>query len=157
MTPATEEADGEDMRICKICEAEETRTVKYDIPAEGERIVKFVNMNKMHFTIDCGEGKTYIVYNSSAVRWAANKPLTFTVTLYSGFAFDDVIVYVNGTELKQNADGSYTIPSGEDTVIISLSGASVETDSDGNVTGKLSFWELLIRFFKRIVAFFTGK
>ena len=111
-------------------------------------------MNKMHYTLRLGANNTFTIYNSSTIRWYTNKALTFDVNIYSTFGYSDYIVYLNGKELRANADGSYTIPKGTDTAIVSIAGA---VKDDSAPSGKLSFWELLIRFFKRIIAVFSGK
>ena len=153
VTPATEEVDGLARHVCTVCGEEETKPLS----AIGEEITKtiqFINIEKMHYELDLGDGETYTIYNSSAVQWISNLPLKFKVVTYAGFAFPDIIIYANGTELVPDEDGYYSIPQTPETVVITAAGA-VKDDSTPN--GRLSFWELLIRFFKHIIAVFTGK
>ena len=149
--PATEDDPGEAKRVCSACGEEETRSAEEVEPVD--KIVKFVNIAKMYYVIDLGDDSTYTIYNSSTLSWYSNEPLTFYVGTFSGFGFSDVIVYANGQELVPDENGAYTLPNNSDTVIVTVSGA-VQDDSAPN--GKLSFWELLIRFFRKIVAFFSG-
>ncbi|MBQ6117685.1 MAG: hypothetical protein IJK98_00495, partial [Clostridia bacterium] len=151
VTPATEEADGEAKRVCAACGAEETKAIT-DLGEEITKTVKFVNLSKMCYVLDLGDGETYTVYNSSTVQWISNRPLKFRVVTYSDFAFRDVIVRVNGREVTPDADGYYILPQTAETAIVTVEGAVPSEDSPN---GKLSFWELLIQFFKKIVSFFS--
>jgi len=152
--PATDTTDGLERRACGRCGEVEERTFDFTAGGTGERLVKFVNMSKMHYNLRLAANNTFTIYNSSTVRWFTNKTLTFDVYIYSNFGYSDYIVYLNGNPMKANADGSYTIPAGTDTAIISIAGAVKDNSAP---SGKLSFWELLIRFFKRIIAVFSGK
>ena len=107
----------------------------------------------MHYLVDLGDGETYAVYNSSTIQWISDKPLRFSVVTYSGFNYEDVIVYANGKALTPDADGYYTLQKSDETVVITAAGAVKDDSAPG---GKLSFWELLIRFFKKIIDFFSG-
>ncbi|MBR0509841.1 MAG: hypothetical protein IJJ85_06955, partial [Clostridia bacterium] len=152
VTPATATETGLEKRGCTRCDAEETRI----IPAEGEIVtkrVRFVNLDKMHYLIDDEGGETYAVYNSSTVEWVSARPLRFQVIRYENFPFDDVIIYANGTELTPDADGWYSLPKNAETVTISAAGAVSDPSS---ATGRLSFWELLLRLIRRIISFFTA-
>ena len=117
----------------------------------NRRIVKFQNMNKMHYIV---EG-FYTVYNSGAIYWSNDYDLDFEIYTYSNFGYDSVIVYVNGKEVKENADGTYTIPAGSGNVVVTVTGAVVEDDGNGNGS-KISFWEWLMRLFRKIINFFKG-
>ena len=154
ITPATDTENGLERRTCDRCGEVEEREFDFTADGEGARTVRFVNINKMHYLIRVGKDSTYAIYNSSSVQWYTNKPMTFEVIIYSTFNYSDYIVYVNGKAVRENADGSYTIPAGEDDVVITVAGA---VKDDSAPTGKLSFWELLIRFFKKIIAVFTGR
>ena len=152
VTPATEEADGEAKRVCSACGTEETKPIS----AMGDEItktVKFVNIGKMHYEIDLGDDETYTVYNSSTVQWISRQALRFKVVTYTGYNYDDIIIRANGTVIEPDADGYYSLPQTAETVIVTAEGA---VKDDSAPSGKLSFWELLIRFFQKIVAFFSS-
>ena len=152
VTPATEDTDGLARRVCEACGAEETEVLS----ALGEEITKtirFVNIGKMHYELDLGDGETYCVYNSSVVQWISRQALRFRVVTYAGYNYDDIIIRANGTVIEPDADGYYSLPQTAETVIVSAEGAVKDDTAPG---GKLSFWELLIRFFRKIVAFFTA-
>ena len=145
--PTTTE-EGLAKRTCSACGTEEEKTL--DRVSEKNRIIQFVNIDKMHYVLD-NDGEDYIVYNSGAVKWYSDKPLNFTVYTYSNFKYQTVIVKVDGIEISPNADGVYTVPAGENLAVVTVVGA-VE-DSDGT---KISFWEMIIRFFKKIFSAIAG-
>ena len=138
--------DGLARRTCLKCDASEEKILK----AQGEktRLIKFVNIDKMHYVLD-NDGEEYIVYNSATINWYTNKPLNFTVYTYSNFKYPTIIVKVNGVKIEPDANGVYTVPAGTDLAVVTVEGAV--KDGDGT---KLSFWEMLLRFFKKIIAFF---
>ncbi len=135
-------------RTCSACTAEEEKPLEY--VSEKNRTIQFVNIDRMHYVLD-NDGEDYIVYNSGAVKWYTDKPLNFTVYTYSNFKYQTVIVKVDGVEISPNADGVYTVPAGESLAVVTVEGA-VE-NSDGT---KLSFWEMIVRFFKKIFSAIAG-
>ena len=90
----------------------------------------------MHYVLD-NDGEEYIVYNSATINWYTNKPLNFTVYTYSNFKYPTVIVKVNGVKIEPDANGVYTVPAGTDLAVVTV-----------------EVWEMLLRFFKKIIAFF---
>ena len=151
VTPATEEEDGIARHVCSVCGAEETKRLS-EIE-EVTKTIKFVNIPKMYYLLDLGDGEVYIIYNSSMIEWISTQPLRFQAVTSNGFNYEDVIVYANGQEITPDADGFYSLPQTADAVVVTASGA-VADDTAPN--GKLSFWELLLRFFRRIISVFSG-
>ena len=150
VTPASEGEDGVAKHVCTVCGEEETSPL-----SEIEEITKtiqFINIAKMHYELELDDDEFYTIYYSSTVQWISNQPLKFRVVTYSGFNYDDVIIYANGQELTPDADGVYTIPQTPETVIITAVGAIKD---DSAPSGKLSFWELLLRFIRKVIAFFS--
>lgn len=84
---------------------------------------------------------------------------TFSGALSGMLQDDDVTVQmsfaINESNLRidPNADGYYSLPQTAETVLVTAEGAVKDDSAPG---GKLSFWELLIRFFQKIVAFFAA-
>ena len=139
-------------RYCSRCDAKEQleyNDVNENNPGTGVRFVKFINIDKMEYKVDDGEGGSYTVYNSAMLQWYEDKPLYFTVYTYSNFKYPTIIVKVNGVKIEPDANGVYTVPAGTDLAVVTVEGAV--KDGDGT---KLSFWEMLLRFFKKIIAFF---
>ena len=141
VTEATETTAGLKRRECTRCDAYEEETIPV---STGKRVIKFVNIDKMHYVLD-NDGEEYYVYNSGSVYWDKNRPLNFTVYTYSNFAYSDVIVKVNGVEISPDANGVYTVPAGDSLAVVTVTGAV--DNGDGT---KLSFWEWLVRLFKKI-------
>ena len=130
-----------------------TKTVTVSAPGRDVRIIKFVNINKMDYTV----AGFYKVYNNGAIYWSRNSDCPFTVYTYTNFNYPTYIVYIDGQKVEPDANGVYHIPAGTKNVIVTIAGAAVETetDDDGNTTGrKLSFWELIVRFFKKLFSIF---
>ena len=145
VTEATETTAGLKRRECTRCDAYEEETIPV---STGKRVIKFVNIDKMHYVLD-NDGEEYYVYNSGSVYWDKNRPLNFTVYTYSNFAYSDVIVKVNGVEISPDANGVYTVPAGDSLAVVTVTGAV--DNGDGT---KLSFWEWLVRLFKKIFSAF---
>ena len=145
VTEATETTAGLKRRECTRCDAYEEETIPV---STCKRVIKFVNIDKMHYVLD-NDGEEYYVYNSGSVYWDKNRPLNFTVYTYSNFAYSDVIVKVNGVEISPDANGVYTVPAGDSLAVVTVTGAV--DNGDGT---KLSFWEWLVRLFKKIFSAF---
>ena len=149
--PATDDDPGEARRVCAVCGAEETGPAVDVEPVT--MTVRFVNIGKMHYIIELDDDETYSIYNSSTVKWTSTGPLTFRVAVYGTFPYPDIIIRADGQELVPDENGLYTLPNNGAEVTVTAAGA-VKDDSAPN--GKLSFWELLLRFFRRIIAVFTA-
>ena len=144
----TETEEGLKRRTCLKCDHFEEEK----IPATGtetqERFVKFVNIDKMHYIIH-DEGEDYYVYNSALLTYPSNMDLHFSVYTYTNFPYPTYIVKIDGVKVDPDANGVYTVPAGNSLAVVTIEGAV--KDDDGS---KLSFWELILRFFKKIIAFF---
>ena len=152
VTPATEEEDGLAKHVCTVCGEEETKPLSA-LGEEVTKTIRFINIAKMCYELDLGDGETYTIYNSSVVQWISKVPLKFTVYTYSGYQFEDIVIRANGVVIEPDEGGYYSLPQTAETVIVSAEGAVKDDTAPG---GKLSFWELLIRFFRSIVAFFSS-
>ena len=137
---------------CAACGEEEAKAVA-EMGETITKTVRFINLSGMHYELDPGDGGTYTIYHSSAVQWISDTPLKFKAVAYSDFAFREIIVRANGVEIAPDADGYYSLPQTADTAIVTAEGAALD---DAAPNGRVSFRELLISFFRKIVAFFTG-
>ena len=123
------------------------------------RIIKFQNMRKMDYTV----AGFYKVYNDGAIYWSRTSECPFTVYTYSNFNYPDFIVYLDGRAVEADENGIYHIPAGTKNVVVSIAGATTDTDKpdDGSGSGstgsKVSFWELIVRFFKKLFSIFKRK
>ena len=121
------------------------------------RIIKFQNMRKMDYTV----AGFYKVYNDGAIYWSRTSECPFTVYTYSNFNYPDFIVYLDGRAIEADENGIYHIPAGAKNVVVSIAGATTDTDKpddgSGSTGSKVSFWELIVRFFKKLFSIFKRK
>ena len=121
------------------------------------RIIKFQNMRKMDYTV----AGFYKVYNDGAIYWSRTSECPFTVYTYSNFNYPDFIVYLDGRAIEADENGIYHIPAGTKNVVVSIAGATTDTDKpddgSGSTGSKVSFWELIVRFFKKLFSIFKRK
>ncbi len=117
------------------------------------RGINFTSINNTHFIIEDYAS----VYNSSVIYWSDDTDLRFRIRVYQSFMFDDYIVYINGVEAKENAEGYYVIPAGSGDAKVTVAGIMEDDDTgNGEVVTKWSFWEWLLSIFRKIADFFKG-
>ncbi len=116
------------------------------------RKVTFTAIDKMHYIVE----DYYGIYNGETLYWSDAASVRFKVRAYGTFPFETYIVYMNGEVLEADADGYYTVSSESGEVRITVSGAMYEENDEG-VAEKVNFWQALIDFFKKILAFFGIK
>ena len=159
-TPTESDPVGSHTGVCDACG--ETITEEIYFKPAGQRFVQFIGQ----------DGVTYSVVNydtkeeqrvSGTVTYYTNVTLKFYVAVNSQFAYSDYDVYVDGNKISQNADGSYSIPAsatGANVKVVGTIPAAVNPgDSgvdNGSSTGKLSFWQRIIAFFRSIGDFFRN-
>ena len=139
--------------------AEKTVTV-VEVDMDNARIIKFVNMHKMDYTV----AGFYKIYNDGSIYWSRESECPFTVYTYTTFNYPDYIVYLDGKAVQADENGVYHIPAGTKNVIVTMAGAVDETptqpDGDGSGSGtgtKVSFWEMILRFFRKLFSIFKKK
>ena len=139
--------------------AEKTVTV-VEVDMDNARIIKFVNIRKMDYTV----AGFYKIYNDGAIYWSRESECPFTVYTYTTFNYPDYIVYLDGKAVQADENGVYHIPAGTKNVIVTMAGAVTETptqpDGDGSGSGtgtKVSFWEMILRFFRKLFSIFKKK
>jgi len=140
-------------RTCSVCGAKET--MEYSKEEVPKRSIRFNAMSNMHYVVN----ESLVIYNTTTAKAPVNVDVKFRVTTYSSFSSDGYIIYIDGVEAQPDADGYYTIPAGEDSVSVSISRAIEDTDNgsgsgSGTSTGKLSFWEWLLRLIRKILSVF---
>ena len=131
-----------------ILEAKKTITI---VEGGNTRGINFTSINNTHFIIE----DYAAVYNSAIIYWSDDFDLRFRVRVYQSFMFDDYIVYINGQEAQPNAEGYFVVPAGSGDVRVTIAGAMIDTGAgEGETVTKWSFWEWLLNFFRKIIAFF---
>ena len=129
-------------------------------------MVQFVVSGSMHYVVHM-PNVNYEIYSKDtpAFYWYEGEDLSFDVILHSDCKYKQYVITLNGVELKQNADGSYTIPGGTDYVKININPVTTAAESGGPVSegsvckfcGKVhpnNFWGILVAFFHTIFYFF---
>lgn len=113
------------------------------------REIKFTAIDKMHYIVE----DYFAIFNGETLYWSDLMSIRFKVREYGTFPFETYIVYINGKEAEADADGYFTVPADSGDVRVTITGAMFEGDEEG--TGeKVSFWQAILNFFKKILAFF---
>ena len=163
VTPPDYGVTGLDKRVCARCGAEETRVTV--LTSDADKFVKFVTTAKMKYVLTIGDG--FVFDNTNTFWWYSAKELSFTVVISPDADYSSVTVYLNGSELAPNADGSYTIPAhpGNDNVTVVPVGATPSGSGSGSSSGACPYcgqthannlWGRIVALFHTILAFFRN-
>ena len=153
---ATLDEDGEQTRECARCDATETKT--YSLYDGSDKVVKFVVMNGMYYTV-YPSASSVKISKYTLYKWFSDKELRFKVSFTDDFSFPDYIVYINGEEAYPDTSGYYTVPASPNLSTVSIAGAIPNEDpitGEGDSTGRTSFWEWLVNLFRNIANFFRN-
>ena len=170
MTAPAQGTPGTKVGTCTRCGHVITETV--DFEPLGQRHVQFISQSGVSFAVaNYKMDETTHVWNYDAgdaltvrgtITYYTNVDLHFFVYINSSFVYSDYDVYADGVKLTQNPDGTYTLPASDSTANISVLGTTPKpvnpgdsgTEQSGDNNGKLSFWQRIINFFKRIFSIF---
>mgnify|MGYP002625383580 CR=1 FL=1 len=153
---ATLDEDGEQTRTCARCNETETKT--YSLYDGSDKVVKFVLMNDMYYTV-YPSASSVKISKYTLYKWFSDKELRFKVSIGDGFGFPDYIVYINGEEAYPDTSGYYTVPASPNLSTVSIAGAIPNEDpitGGGDSTGKTNFWDWLVNLFRSIANFFRN-
>ena len=163
---ASPDADGLERRTCLVCGETEEREIRWI--GDKTRIIQFVVTGSMHYVVHF-DTFNYEIYSKQtpAFYWYEGVDLSFDIVLHSDCNYENYIVTLNDKELKQNADGTYTIPGGKDYAKININPVATATDDGGSGSshtasvckycGKVhpgNFWGAIVGFFHAIFYFF---
>ncbi len=162
ITPPDYGVSGQDKRICARCGEIEYRTTV--LTSDADKFVKFTTVAKMKYILDVGNGFEFA--NTNTFYWYSAKSLTFRIGIANNADYDSVTVYLNGSVLSPNADGSYTIPAhvGNDTVTV-VPVSAAPSGNPGSSSGVCPYcgqthannlWGRIIALFHTILAFFRN-
>jgi hypothetical protein len=165
VSEATVNENGLERRACLVCGETEEREIRF--VGEKNRTVQFVVSGSMHYVVHMPD-VNYEIYSKQtpAIYWYDGADLTFDIVLHPDCGYENYIVTLNDKELKQNADGSYTIPGGTEYVKINVNPVTTAADNGGSGShtasacrycGKVhpgNFWGMLVAFFHAIFYFF---
>ncbi|MBQ7637794.1 MAG: InlB B-repeat-containing protein [Clostridia bacterium] len=169
-TPATPSQKGIETGTCARCGDTITRELDYE--PVGERSIQFVAQDGVTYKIPYEKNSETGAWVESPnnpttvkdrIMFYTNVDLKFFVYVTSSFAYSDYDVFVDGVKAAQNADGSFTIPasaSGSSVTVVGTTPTAINpgdsgVDNGGN-TGKISFWQRIINFFRSITDFFRN-
>ena len=154
-TEATLDADGEMTRECSRCH--ETETKPYSLYDGADKVVKFVVMNNMSYSVYPTSNPVKIT-KYTLFKWFSDQDLRFKVNVGVDFGYPDYIVNINGQEAYPDTSGYYTVPASPNLSTVSIAGAIPDEDpvTGGDSTSKTSFWEWLINLFRTIANFFSN-
>lgn len=119
--------------------------------SSGEtRDIRFVAIDKMHYIVE----DYYGVFNGDTLYWSDSASIRFKVRTYGTFPFEAYIVYINGAEAEADANGYFTVPADSGSTKVTITGAMYESGAEEGE--KVSFWQAIINFFNKIIAFFQN-
>lgn len=95
---------------------------------------------------------SYIIRTTTNIFWATDAPIHFRIV--DDGTFETYIVYLNDEVVLPNGDGIYTIPANIGDVHVKVEGMVLNPDDNNG--GKISFWQMIINFFKSIADFFKN-
>jgi len=112
----------------------------------GARVVMFDTLlSNANYIVE----NTYIIKTTTNLFWAPDAPIHFRV-ITDGM-FEEYYVYVDGVVVTPDASGTYTIPANTGDAVVKVEG--VVKNEEGT---KLSFWDMIRDFFRRIADFFRN-
>ena len=99
----------------------------------------------------------YIVEGSMVIKettnifWATDAPIHFRVI--TDGTFEEYRIFINDKEVTPDASGTYTIEANTGDAHVRIEGIAYEDSETGT---KLSFWEMIVNFFRQIGEFFKN-
>ncbi len=128
--------------------AEITVTVK---GGAGARVIMFDSLlTNANYIV---EG-SYVIKTTTNIFWSPEAPIHFRVI--TDGTFEEYIVYINDTEATPAVDGTYTIPAYTGDAHVRVEGLVPDVSDDSGSGEKISFWEMITNFFKKIADFFRS-
>ena len=107
--------------------------------------VRIMANDLMHYRVN---GVLYT--SSTTIRLPEGTKITFTEE-QPGTTNDKYVITVNDQFVYPNADGNYVIPELNENATISFA-----YTAEGDQGTQVSFWELIVRFFRKIVSLFNN-
>lgn len=92
-----------------------------------------------------------IIKETTNIFWATDAPIHFRVI--TDGTFEEYRIFINNKEVTPDASGTYTIEANTGDAHVRIEGIAYEDDETG---AKLSFWEMIVNFFRKIGEFFKN-
>lgn len=92
-----------------------------------------------------------IIKETTNIFWAPEAPIHFRVI--TDGTFEEYRIFINNKEVTPDASGTFTIEANTGDAHVRIEGIAYEDDETGT---KLSFWEMIVNFFRKIAEFFKN-
>ncbi len=135
-----------------------TQTAEITIEVKGTVGARVVFFDTQNFNVQYILEGAYIVTETTNLFWSPYNDINFRVV--TNHEYSEYSVLVNDVKVTPSADGEYTIPANTGDAhirIVGLTEEDIENGNDGSSSSsKLSFWDLIRNFFKKIGDFFRN-
>ncbi len=125
------------------------RTASKEITVAGGTAARVIMFDSLVFNANYIIEGSYVIKETTNIFWDPYAPLHFRVI--TDGTFEDYIVYVNDKVATPDVTGTYTIEGGTGDTQVRIEGLVKDTDGE-----KLSIWEMISNFFKKIADFFRN-
>ncbi len=118
----------------------------------GARVVFFDSLlTNAHYILEGG----YVIRKTTNLFWATDADINFRVI--TDGTFEEYVVYVNDKKVTPDITGTYTVPANTGDAHIRIEGMMPDySEEDPGAVEKVSFWDLIRNFFKKIADFFRN-
>ncbi len=97
----------------------------------------------------------YVIKDTTNIFWAPDAEVNFRVI--TDGTFEEYVVYVNDKKVEPDITGTYTIPANTGDAHVRIEGMVPDySDENPDSTAKVSFWDMIRNFFKKIGDFFRN-
>lgn len=118
----------------------------------GARVVFFDSLlTNAHYILEGG----YVIRNTTNLFWATDAEINFRVI--TDGTYEEYVVFVNDKKVSPDITGTYTIPANTGDAHVRIEGMLPDySEEDPGTADKVSIWELIRNFFKKIADFFKN-
>ena len=97
----------------------------------------------------------YVIKDTTNLFWAPDAEVNFRVI--TDGTFEEYVVYINDKKVEPDITGTYTIPANTGDAHVRIEGMVPDySDENPDSTAKVSFWDMIRNFFKKIGDFFRN-
>jgi len=118
----------------------------------GARVVFFDSLlTNAHYILEGG----YVIRNTTNLFWATDAEINFRVI--TDGTYEEYVVFVNDKKVSPDITGTYTIPANTGDAHVRIEGMLPDySEEDPGTADKVSIWDLIRNFFKKIADFFRN-
>ncbi len=126
-----------------------SRSASKEITVIGGTAARVIMFDSLVYNANYIVEGSYVIKETTNMFWAPDAPVHFRVI--DDGTFEEYYVYINDVRVTPAADGTYTIDGGTGDAHVRIEG--VVKNEEG---GKISFWQMILDFFKKIGDFFRS-